>query len=130
MQPLLTTAAVVAIATGVVHSLLGERLIFRHLRRSSLVPSLPAPPLQARNVRILWATWHLASVFAWALAGLLWQLAREPGAALSARLVLSASAAAFVLGSLLVLVSTRGRHPGWVALGAVGVLSWVAIDAG
>ena len=130
MQPLLTTAAVLAIATGVVHSLLGERLIFRHLRRSSLVPSLPAPPLQARNVRILWATWHLASVFAWALAGLLWQLAREPGAALSARLVLSASAAAFVLGSLLVLVSTRGRHPGWVALGAVGVLSWVAIDAG
>ena len=130
MQPLLTTAAVVAIATGVVHSLLGERLIFRHLRRSSLVPSLPAPPLQARNVRILWATWHLASVFAWALAGLLWQLAREPGAALSSGLVLSASAAAFVLGSLLVLVSTRGRHPGWVALGAVGVLSWVAIDAG
>ena len=130
MQLLLTTAAVLAIATGVVHSLLGERLIFRHLRRSSLVPSLPAPPLQARNVRILWATWHLASVFAWALAGLLWQLAREPGAALSARLVLSASAAAFVLGSLLVLVSTRGRHPGWVALGAVGVLSWVAIDAG
>ena len=127
MQPLLTTAAVLAIATGIVHSLLGERLIFRHLRRSSLVPSLPAPPLQARNVRILWATWHLASVFAWALAGLLWQLAREPGAALSARLVLSASAAAFVLGSLLVLVSTRGRHPGWVALGAVGVLSWVAI---
>ena len=129
MQPLLTTAAVLAIATGVVHSLLGERLIFRHLRRSSLVPSLPAPPLQARNVRILWATWHLASVFAWALAGLLWQLAREPGAALSARLVLSASAAAFVLGSLLVLVSTRGRHPGWVALGAIGVLSWVAIGA-
>ena len=129
MQLLLTTAAVLAIATGVVHSLLGERLIFRHLRRSSLVPSLPAPPLQARNVRILWATWHLASVFAWALAGLLWQLAREPGAALSARLVLSASAAAFVLGSLLVLVSTRGRHPGWVALGAVGVLSWVAIGA-
>ena len=130
MQLLLTTAAVLAIATGVVHSLLGERLIFRHLRRSSLVPSLPAPPLQARNVRILWATWHLASVFAWALAGLLWQLAREPGAALSARLVLSASAAAFVVGSLLVLVGTRGRHPGWVALGAVGVLSWVAIDAG
>ena len=129
MQPLLTTAAVVAIATGVVHSLLGERLIFRHLRRSSLVPSLPAPPLQARNVRILWATWHLAAVFAWALAGLLWQLAREPGAALSARLVLSASAAAFVVGSLLVLVGTRGRHPGWVALGAIGVLSWVAIGA-
>lgn len=129
MQPLLATAAVLAIATGVVHSLLGERLIFRHLRQSSLVPSLPAPPLQGRNVRILWATWHLASVFGWAFAGLLWQLAKNPGVALSASSVLCASAAGFLAGALLVLVGTRGRHPGWVALGAVGILSWAAIGA-
>lgn len=129
MQPLLATAAILAAATGVVHSLLGERLIFRHLRRSSLVPSLPAPPLQARNVRILWATWHLASVFGWALAALLWQLALEPGVALSARYVLGAVAGGFLVGALFVLVGTRGRHPGWIALGAVGVLSWAAIGA-
>ena len=129
MQPLLATAAVLAVATGVVHSLLGERLIFRHLRQSSLVPSLPAPPLQGRNVRILWATWHLASVFGWVLAGLLWQLAKNPGVALSASSVLGASAAGFLVGALLVLVGTRGRHPGWVALGAVGILSWAAIGA-
>lgn len=75
MQPLLVTAAVLAVTTGVVHSVLGEMLIFRHLRQSTLVPSLSAPPLQGRNVRILWATWHLASIFGWVLAGLLWQLA-------------------------------------------------------
>ncbi|MFD0738611.1 hypothetical protein ACFQZQ_04835 [Lysobacter koreensis] len=126
MQPLLVTAAVLAIATGVVHSLLGERLIFRHLRAGSLVPSLAAPPLQSRHVRILWATWHLASVLAWALAGLLLQLSQGSVAASS---VLGASAFAFLAGSLLVLVGTRGRHPGWVALGAVGILSWVAIGA-
>jgi hypothetical protein len=62
MHSLLVAAAVIATVTGFVHSLLGERLIFRHLRASSLVPSLPAPPLQSRHVRILWATWHLASV--------------------------------------------------------------------
>ena len=129
MQPLLATAAVLAIATGVVHSFLGEWLIFRHLRQSTLVPSLPAPPLQERNVRILWATWHLASVFGWALAGLLWQLAQNSGIALSAGSVLGASAAGFLVGALLVLVGTRGRHPGWVALGAVGILSWAAIGA-
>ena len=129
MQPLLATAAVLAIATGVVHSLLGERLIFRHLRQSSLVPSLPAPPLQGRSVRILWATWHLASVFGWALAGLLWQLAKNPGTALSAISVLGTVAAGFLAGALFVLVGTRGRHPGWVALGAVGILSWGAIGA-
>ncbi|MBK6598726.1 MAG: hypothetical protein IPG25_12900 [Proteobacteria bacterium] len=129
MQPLLATAAVLAIVTGVVHSLLGERLIFRHLRQSSLVRSLPGPLLQGRNVRILWVTWHLASVFGWAFAGLLWQLAQNPGVALSASSVLGASAAGFLAGALLVLVGTRGRHPGWVALGAVGFLSWAAIGA-
>ena len=127
MQPLLASAAILAIATGVVHSLLGEVLIFRHLRQSSIVPSLPAPPLQGCNIRILWATWHLASVFGWVLAGLLWQLAQNPDAGLSASAVLGALAVGFLSGALLVLVGTRGRHPGWVALGAVGVLSWVAI---
>jgi hypothetical protein len=129
MHSLLVTAAVIATVTGFVHSLLGERLIFRHLRASSLVPSLPAPPLQSRHVRILWATWHLASVFAWALAGMLLLLSQDSAAALSARSVLGASALAFLVGSLLVLIGTRGRHPGWVALGAVGILSWVAVGA-
>lgn len=123
MQPLLATASVLALATGLVHSFLGERLIFRHLRASSIVPTLPAPPLQNRHVRILWATWHLASVLAWALAGLLWQLASGPGTTLSAQSVLVASAIGFIAGSLLVLFATRGRHPGWIALAIVGGLS-------
>ncbi len=126
---LLAIASVLAIATGVVHSLLGEIMIFRHLRRSAVVPSQPAPPLQERHVRILWATWHLASVFGWALAGLLWRLAQNPGFALPASTVLGATAAAFLAGALLVLVGTRGRHPGWIALGAVGILSWAALGA-
>ena len=126
MQPLLATAAILALVTGVVHSFLGERLIFRHLRVSSIVPTLPAPPLQNRHVRILWATWHLASVLAWAFAGLLWQLARASLPSLSAQSVLMAAAAGFLAGSLLVLFATRGRHPGWIALAVVGALSWAS----
>ena len=126
MQPLLATAAILALVTGVVHSFLGERLIFRHLRVSSIVPTLPAPPLQNRHVRILWATWHLASVLAWAFAGLLWQLARASLPSLSAQSVLMAAAAGFIAGSLLVLFATRGRHLGWIALAVVGALSWAS----
>lgn len=129
IQALLIMAAFVATVTGMAHSFLGERLIFRYLRQSTLVPSLPAPPLLGRHVRILWATWHLASVLGWAFAGLLWQLAQDPGGVVSADSVLLASAAGFVTGSCLVLVGTAGRHPGWVALGAVGVLSWAALGA-
>ena len=126
MKLLLATAGFIAIATGVAHSFLGERLIFRHLRTSSLVPSLPAPPLRSRHIRILWATWHLASVFGWTLAVFLLQLAFEPHTGVSARSVLGASAVAYLAGSILVLVGTRGRHPGWIALAAVGILSWAA----
>jgi hypothetical protein len=126
MKPLLATAAILALVTGVVHSFLGERLIFRHLRVSSIVPTLTAPPLQNRHVRILWATWHLASVLAWAFAGLLWQLARASLPSLSAQSVLMAAAAGFIAGSLLVLFATRGRHPGWIALAVVGALSWAS----
>jgi hypothetical protein len=126
MQPLLVTAAFVAFATGGVHSFLGERLIFQRLRSGSLVPSLAAFPLQSRHVQILWATWHLASVLAWAMAGLLLRMSQG---SLTARSVLWAAAFAFLTGSLLVFIGTRGRHPGWVALGAVGILSWAAIGA-
>lgn len=129
MNSLLSIAAVIALATGVVHSILGEWIIFRHLRESAIVPSLPAEPLKSRNVRILWATWHLASVLGLAFAGLLWQLARNPSATLAANSVLSITAAAFLAGALLVLVGTRARHPGWVALGAVAALSWASLAA-
>ncbi|WP_397572917.1 hypothetical protein [Silanimonas sp.] len=124
---LLAAAAALALVTGIVHSYLGERLIFRHLRGRSLVPSLPAPPLGERHVRILWATWHLASILGWVLASLLWRIAQQDGAAVSTDWLLKASGGGFFAGALLVLVGTRGRHPGWIALAAVAVLSWLGL---
>ncbi|TZF79653.1 hypothetical protein [Cognatilysobacter lacus] len=126
MQTALNAAAVLAVLTGLVHSTLGEWLIFRHLRQGTFVPQLGAPPLRARNIRILWATWHLASVFGWAFAAILFSLANSPEAPLRQR-VLQAAVAANAGGAILVLVGTRGRHPGWVALGAVAICAWVAL---
>jgi hypothetical protein len=114
-------AATLAATTGLAHSVLGERLIFRHLRADGvLVPAMAAPPLRARHVRILWATWHLASVFGWAFAGLLLPLGL--GHAMSASLAVRAIVLAYAGGAVLVLVGTRGRHPGWIALAAVAAL--------
>ena len=59
MQALFFAAGLLALITGVVHSVFGEILIFRHLRSGGLVPAMGAPPLRERNVRIIWATWHL-----------------------------------------------------------------------
>jgi hypothetical protein len=125
MDPLLASAAALAVLTGIVHSVLGEYLIFRHLRRGTLVPGLEAPPLRSRNIRILWATWHALTVFGWAFAGVLLQIALSPQASpLDA--FLTATVAANACASLLVLVGTRGRHPGWIALAVVATLVWAA----
>jgi hypothetical protein len=123
MHTYLAAAAGVAFLTGVAHSVLGEMLIFRQLRRGTLVPGQDAPPLRSRNIRIIWATWHLATLFGWAFAGVLLQLALSPQAS-SVSLFLNATVAAYAGGSVLVLVGTRGRHPGWIALAAVAALVW------
>lgn len=125
MNPLLASAAALTFLTGAVHSVLGEYLIFRHLRRGTLVPGLEALPLRSRNIRILWATWHALTVFGWAFACVLLQIALSPQTSpLDA--FLTATVAANACGSLLVLVGTRGRHPGWIALAVVAALVWMA----
>jgi hypothetical protein len=128
MQTILVAAGVLAIAIGLVHSVFGEVLIFRHLRKGGLVPTIAAPPLRARHIGILWATWHLASVFGWAFAGALIMLAVAPDGAPGA-VILSAAIFANLAGALLVLVGTKGRHPGWIALLAVAALIWFGVNA-
>lgn len=123
MQTPYLIAALLAALTGLAHSVFGEILIFRHLRHGGLVPARGAPPLRERNVRIIWATWHLATLFGWAFAGLLLRLAL--GHPMSAALVTDALVFAYLGGAVLVLVGTKGRHPGWVALAAVALLTAV-----
>lgn len=120
MQTIYLMAGVLAILTGLAHSVLGEILIFRHLRENGVVPSRPAPPLRERHVRIIWASWHLVSVFGWAFAGIL--LAIASGADDLRTIAVNAIVASHLGGSALVLVGTRGRHPGWIALLAVAAL--------
>lgn len=126
MQTLLVIAAALAVLTGVAHSVLGELLIFRHFRRGTLVPAESLPPLKSRNIRILWATWHLATVFGWAFAFVLARVAFYPEIPITESLAIAATAA-YGGGALLVLVGTRGRHPGWIALGAVALLTCFAL---
>lgn len=72
------------------------------------------------------AAGHLATVFGWAFASVLARLAVEPQAPLVS-LIVGAAASAYAGGALLVLVGSRGRHAGWVALVAVAALAWGAL---
>lgn len=122
-------AGILAIIVGAVHSVLGEVLIFRHLRGRGLVPTLAAPPLRERHVRILWASWHVLTMFGWAFAAmLLWFSHPSPPLATQA-FIEHTLIVAFLAGALLVLIATKGRHPGWLGLSTVAALTWFASRA-
>jgi len=122
----LVSAAALVFVIGLVHSLLGERRVFRQLRRGGLVPDGGAPALRSFQTRILWASWHVVTLLAWALSGLLLWLAQPAARAASGGLVEAIVAAALLASGTLVLISNRGRHPAWIALAAAAALVLVA----
>lgn len=117
----LVVASVLAVIVGVIHSVFGERLIFRHQPRVA-----DAARRHRRPFDILWATWHIASVMGVALAAVLWKLAVMPEPSALREFLLLAIALAYAVSGVLVLVGTRGRHPGWAGLIGVAVLVWLA----
>lgn len=121
----LLIAALLVFIVGVIHSVLGEVLIFRHLRQNSFVPTLSAPPLSEQHIKILWASWHVVTLFGFALGALLLWLS-HPVAGYELELFIKhVVIVAMLLSSILVLYSTRGRHSGWLGLAAVALLIWL-----
>jgi branched-subunit amino acid ABC-type transport system permease component len=121
----LAIAAVVAFLVGLAHSVIGEILIFRRLRQGGLVPTNGESLLKERHVRIVWASWHVLTVFGWCIAATLLWLSLPSSSASSAWFFEQAVVIAMLVGSALVFFGTRARHPGWVGLLAVAVLVWL-----
>lgn len=127
MNAYLVAAAALAVTVGAVHSVLGEVLIFSRLREGRLVPTNGGTLLQPRHVRILWASWHVVTLFGWALAAVLVRLAVQPATGSLRTALLYAVAAAMLAGSIVVCYATAARHPGWLGLLGVAVLCWLGI---
>ena len=125
MQIYLFIAGSLAILVGLVHSILGEVLMFSLLRTDGIVPTSAAPPLQQRHVRILWASWHIVSVFGWAFGAILLRMAFEATDRDLFVFVKVSIIVSMFISALIVLVATKGRHPGWGGLLAVAVLTWL-----
>ncbi|ALS96877.1 hypothetical protein [Lacimicrobium alkaliphilum] len=123
MHSLLVSAGLLSIVVGLVHSALGEFLIFKKLRNNSVVPNVAVPPIRERNIRILWATWHLASILGFAMGAILIQLAEM---SVPPAFVVQPIAFSMAMAGALVCYATNGRHPGWAGLLGVAVLCWLA----
>lgn len=115
------SAALLTVLIGVVHSVLGERLIFRRMRSSGYIPTEGGQALREPYVRIIWASWHMVTVMGWCLGVFLAWCAMQASSA-AFHFFLHAISMAMLACSVLVLVGTKGRHPGWAGLLAVAVL--------
>ena len=114
--------AVLLALVGLIHSVLGEMLIFSRMRTKGMVPTNGGSVLRERHVRILWATWHVVTVLAFLVAATILNLRTTHPGGLAETWMAAIVIAALVGSSALVLVGTRGRHPGWAGLLAVAVL--------
>lgn len=124
MSPILAAAILVGIV-GLIHSVLGERLVFRQLREHS--DKLASVGLRERHVRILWATWHVVTIFGFAFGVQLVKI--ELGGATMPSLIAELKyviAHAMLAASVLVLVMTKAKHPGWIGLLGVAILIYTS----
>lgn len=125
MNTYLVTAAATAFVVGLVHSVLGEVLIFRRLRLRGLVPTNGGNVLGERHVRIIWATWHIVTVFGWCLGAVLLRLSLPASQTGSALFIEQAIVLASLAAAVLVFVGTRAKHPGWIGLLVMAVCTWL-----
>jgi hypothetical protein len=123
------SAAVLTFLIGLAHSVLGERLVFRRMRLAGAIPTNGGSVLREGHVRILWASWHVATVLGWCVAAALVWLSLPSSGAQGAPFVARSIVAAMLACSLLVLVGTKGRHLGWAGFLGVAVLAGVGLYA-
>jgi hypothetical protein len=120
---MLLAAGCLVFLLGLVHSLLGERLIFRHLRDNGIIPTKGCALLEERQVRILWASWHLVTAFGWAIGAILCGFYLSSSTEVFVpSFVINAVALSMIAGAALVLFSTKGKHPAWIVLTAITAL--------
>jgi hypothetical protein len=118
-------AGILVFVIGLVHSLLGERLIFQRLRTDALVPTQGDQRLREPHVRILWASWHLVTVMGWCIAVMLFWMALPSAQHQAPAILVQTVIVGMLASSVLVFVGTNGKHPGWAGLLAVAVLTTI-----
>jgi hypothetical protein len=106
--------ALLSIAAGVAHSIIGERRIFQPLSREEQHGALAYP----RARPILRVVWHLPSLI-WPLLGVTLLVARLNGGDIYVTVI---AAAVFGISGLGNLIGLRQPHPGGLTLLAMAAL--------
>ena len=123
---MLVAASIVLVVLGALHSILGEKLIFRRLERIEGLPLAGFPPIIGAKVPpdfALRATWHNLTIFGWTFALILgrWDLVTAGGGHFLAQTV----AIALLISAVLWAVASCGKHIGWLGFLLAAVLTWL-----
>ena len=125
---MLTTAAAILVLLGLVHSVLGEHLVFRRATGLVGVPEVGFPPILGQPqspMPTLRACWHILTVLAFGFAVMLARFGAQDALGESERFVVRAMAAALLCSGVVIGVGTRGKHFGWMGFFAVAALCWL-----
>ncbi|WP_242205484.1 hypothetical protein [Aestuariivivens insulae] len=130
MNQYLWIAGVLCFLLGLVHSILGEILIFRNKKKhNKIVPTIVTSKLKERQLRIIWATWYLTPFFGGSIGVMLIKIGTKQ-AEMSAYLmqsIITAITITMLSASFLVFIATKGKHLGWVILLVIGILNLLAL---
>ena len=122
MAGLLYTAAVLAVALGAAHSVLGERYILSRLFRRSDLPKLfGSSEFTTRTLRF---AWHITTVAWFGFAALLVHAGRGDPTVSGMLQIIGLTC---VASGVLPLLFTRGKHLSWLVLFVIGGIAlWCA----
>lgn len=118
------SAGILTIVLGLAHSVLGEHLIFKYKReKGKIIPTKHSKELPVGQLRIIWASWHVATFLAWGIGATLIHIAiaTEPE---QPRVSFFTAAITYAISAvgLCVLLATKGKHPGWVVSFVIVIL--------
>jgi len=119
-------AGSLTIALGIIHSALGEILIFRHLRNSDIFSDTGNAELKPRHYNTLWSAWHLVTLFGCGLGITLLVLSISHSPVSSVNNISITISVMFIISAIYWLFGTKGKHPAWIVLSAISILTWWA----
>lgn len=115
MTALIYVAALLTVAVGIAHSVLGERYILSRLFRREDLPKLFGG--SQFTVRTLRLAWHVTSVAWWGFAAVLVLLARHTVWSAGLSYILAAT---FLVTGAVTLIISRGQHLAWLVFLVIG----------
>lgn len=117
---MLIFAALLTIAIGIIHSVLGERYILIRLFRQPLPKLFGSDEFTRKTLRF---AWHITTLAWFGFAALLIQIHLDRG---TTSALLMTIAATFAITALVALIASRGKHLSWIVFGAIATLCFYA----